>query len=154
VLLEDQNRDLWDREVIGEAIALLERAAAIGRPGEYQLQAAIAACHAEARSFAETDWVQILVLYDMLLAVQPSPIVRLHRAVALARVEGPAAALAEVNALSELLEGFHLLHAIRGALLHELGDREQARSAQLRAVQLTANVSEQALLRRRIALAS
>jgi RNA polymerase sigma-70 factor (ECF subfamily) len=152
VLLEDQDRALWDRAMIDDAIGLLERAGAMGRPGPYQLQAAIAACHAEARRFADTDWAQILVLYDLLVALQPSPIVRLNRAVAVARVLGPAAALAELDALTGVLDRFHLLHAIRGWLLHELGDREQARAAQLRAAELTANRSEQALLRRRIQL--
>jgi RNA polymerase sigma-70 factor (ECF subfamily) len=153
VLLEDQDRSLWDRAMIDGAIGLLERAGAMGRPGPYQLQAAIAACHAEARRFADTDWAQILVLYDLLAAVQPSPIVRLNRAVAVARVLGPGAALHELDGLAGVLDGFHLLHAIRGWLLHELGDREQARAAELRAAELTANRSEQALLRRRIQLA-
>jgi RNA polymerase sigma-70 factor (ECF subfamily) len=152
VLLEDQDRALWDRAMIGDAVALLERAGAIGRPGPYQLQAAITACHAEAARFADTDWAQILVLYDMLVALQPSPIVRLHRAVAVAHVLGPEVALRELDPLAGVLDGFHLLHAIRGWLLHELGDRERARAAQLRAAELTANRSEQALLRRRIQL--
>jgi RNA polymerase sigma-70 factor (ECF subfamily) len=122
------------------------------RPGPYQLQAAISACHAEAPTFADTDWVQILTLYDLLLAHQPSPIVRLNRAVAVGRVQGPEAALAEVEAIAAALDSYHLLHAVRGQLLHELGDQEQARSAQLRAAELTANTAEQALLQRRIEL--
>jgi RNA polymerase sigma-70 factor (ECF subfamily) len=154
VLLADQDRSLWDHAAIAGAVSLLERAARMGRPGAYQLQAAIAACHAEARDFDDTDWAQILVLYDLLLAAAPSPIVRLHRAVAVAQVHGAAAALGELDELGQTLDSFHLLHAIRGRLLHELGDREQARAAQLRAAQLTMNTSEQALLRRRIELGS
>jgi RNA polymerase sigma-70 factor (ECF subfamily) len=92
------------------------------------------------------------VLYDLLLELAPSPIVRLNRAVAVARVHGPAAALAEVDALDGALSGYHLLHAIRGRLLHELGDQAQARAAELRAAELTANRAEQSLLRRRIGL--
>lgn len=151
VLLADQDRTLWDRTMIADAVALLERAAAMRRPGPYQLQAAIAACHADARRFEDTDWVQILVLYDVLLALAPSPIVRLNRAVAVARVQGAAVALRELDALAGPLAGYHLLHAIRGRLLHELGDSEQARAEELRAAGLTANPAEQALLRRRIA---
>jgi RNA polymerase sigma-70 factor (ECF subfamily) len=150
VLLEDQDRSRWNRPLITKALSLLEQAAGMQRPGPYQLQAAIAACHAEARTFADTDWAQILTLYDLLLAVQPSPIVVLNRAVALARVRGAEAGLAEVDSVADALSGYHLLHAIRGHLLHELGDQEQAKAAQLRAAELTANTAEQALLRRRI----
>jgi predicted RNA polymerase sigma factor len=151
VLLADQDRSRWDHAMIAEAVSLLERAAGLRRPGPYQLQAAIAACHAEAPRFADTDWAQVLVLYDLLLAPAPSPIVRLHRAVALGRVQGPAAALAELDALGGALDGYHLPHAVRGYLLHQLGDEEQARAAELRAAALTANRAEQALLRRRAA---
>jgi RNA polymerase sigma-70 factor (ECF subfamily) len=122
------------------------------RPGPYQLQAAIAACHAEAVTFAETDWAQILALYDLLLAMQPSPIIRLNRAVAVGRVQGAKMALAEVDAIADALDGYHLFHAIRGQLLHELGNQAQARAAQLRAATLTANTAEQALLQRRLKL--
>ncbi|MGE5291887.1 MAG: hypothetical protein ACM3ML_32815 [Micromonosporaceae bacterium] len=116
----------------------------------YQLQAAIIACHVDAPSFAQTDWAQILVLYDMLHAALPSPVVRLNRAVALRYVAGIEAALAEVDAVAPALRRYHLLHAIRGALLLELGEEEKARAAQLRALHLTANTAEEALLRRRI----
>jgi RNA polymerase sigma-70 factor (ECF subfamily) len=150
ILLADQDRSLWDRAMIADAVSLLERAARIGRPGPYQLQAAIAACHAEAPSFGDTDWAQILVLYDLLLGVMPSPVVRLNRAVAVARVHGAAAGLAELDAVADALAGYHLLHALRGQLLHELGNQEQARAAQLRAAELTSNHAEQTLLRRRI----
>jgi RNA polymerase sigma-70 factor (ECF subfamily) len=152
VLLADQERSRWDHAMIRAAVSLLERAAGMRRPGPYQLQAAIVACHADAARFADTDWAQILVLYDLLLGFQPSPIVRLHRAVAVARVHGPAAALAELDVIADALGRYHLLHAVRGTLLHELGEDEQARAAQLRAAELTQNVAEQAILRRRAAL--
>jgi RNA polymerase sigma factor (sigma-70 family) len=150
VLLPSQDRTLWDRTAISSAVRLLERAAALGRPGQYQLQAAIAACHAEAPSWEETDWPQILVLYDLLLRFTPSPVVRLNRAVALWRVAGPAAALAEVDSLADELDGYHLYHATRAELLLELGRREQSRAAELRAIELTANLAERSLLERRL----
>jgi len=150
VLLADQDRSLWDREAIAAAVALIERAAALRRPGPYQLQAAIAACHAEAPSWAETDWTQILVLYDLLLRMAPTPVVRLNRAVALRAVAGPEAALAEVDALAGELDGYHLFHATRAELLFELGRREQSRAAEVRALGLTANRAERRLLERRL----
>jgi predicted RNA polymerase sigma factor len=150
VLLPDQDRARWDRPGIAEAVRLIERAGAMGRPGPYQLQAAIAACHAEAPSWAETDWPQIVVLYDLLLRMAPSPVVRLNRAVALSRVAGPSVALAEVDALAPQLDGYHLFHATRAELLFELGRREQSRAAEVRAIGLTANRAERALLERRL----
>jgi RNA polymerase sigma-70 factor (ECF subfamily) len=123
VLLADQDRSRWDRTLIAQAISLIEQAAAQKRPGPYQLEAAIAACHAEATSLAATDWQQIVVLYDLLLRMRPSPVVRLNRAVALRQIAGAEAALAEVNALAEELDGYHLFHAIRGELLLELSYR-------------------------------
>jgi RNA polymerase sigma-70 factor (ECF subfamily) len=120
------------------------------RPGPYQLQAAIAACHAEAPSWADTDWRQIVVLYDLLLRLSPSPVVRLNRAVALRWVAGSDAALAEVEVLAGALDGYHLFHAARAELLQELGRREEARTAELRALDLTANRAERALLERRL----
>jgi RNA polymerase sigma-70 factor (ECF subfamily) len=150
VLLRDQDRSLWDRAMIGEAVGLIERAAALGRPGPYQLQAAIVACHAEAQSWAHTDWPQIVVLYDILVRMMPSPVVRLNRAVALWQVDGAQAALAEVDALAPALDNYHLFHAVRGELLMELSHREQARAAALRAMELTQNRAEQSLLARRL----
>jgi RNA polymerase sigma factor (sigma-70 family) len=150
VLLADQDRSRWDRSMIAQAVSLIEQAAAHGRPGPYQLEAAIAACHAEAESWAATDWQQIVVLYDLLLHMTPSPVVRLNRAVALRQVAGPEAALAEVNALARDLDNYHLFHAIRGELLLELSYREQARAASLRALELTHNSAEQSLLARRL----
>jgi RNA polymerase sigma-70 factor (ECF subfamily) len=107
-------------------------------------------CHAEAPSWAATDWRQIVALYDLLLQMRPSPVVRLNRAVALRQVAGAETAPAEVDAVSKTLEGYHLFHAIRGELLLELGQREQARAAELRALALTRNPAEQALLTRRL----
>src|SRR5260221_7759265 len=141
VLLVDQDRTLWDRSMIAEGIALIEQAAALGRPGPYQVEAAIVACHAEAESWAATD---------LLLRVSPSPVVRLNRAVAVRQVERPETALAEVNALARDLEHYHLFHAIRGELLLELSEREQARASVLRALELTQNRAEQSLLARRL----
>ncbi|QYC41873.1 putative ECF RNA polymerase sigma factor SigI [Nonomuraea coxensis DSM 45129] len=152
VLLADQDRSLWDRQAIEDATALLTRAArAHRRAGPYQLQAAIVACHAEAESFAGTDWAQILVLYDMLLHLAPSPVTRLHRAVALRHVQGPEAALAELEELGQALERYPLLHATRAELLRSLGRREEARRADERALKLTANPAQHALLERRLA---
>ncbi|MEV5896702.1 DUF6596 domain-containing protein [Nonomuraea fuscirosea] len=102
VLLADQNRSLWNRRAIVEATgALMGAARAHRRPGPYQLQAAIVACHAETETFADTDWAQMLVLYDMLLYLTPSPVTRLHRAIALRHVQGPEAALAELDQQTE-----------------------------------------------------
>jgi predicted RNA polymerase sigma factor len=150
VLLADQDRSLWDRVQIAEAIALIEHAGHLGRPGPYQIEAAIAACHAEASSFQATDWTQIVVLYDMLTALAPSPVVRLNRAIAIWRVDGAENALHELEEIGRALESYHLFHAVRGELLEELGHREQARAAQLRALDLAGNPAEQALLRQRL----
>lgn len=150
VLLPDQDRQLWDAPMIAEGIQLLQKAAALREPGPYQLQAAIVACHSEARSFDETDWPQIVALYDMLLAFQPSPVIRLNRAIALAQVAGAAAGLREVDSLADSLTGYHLFHATRGRFLVELGRYEQARAAELKAARLTENPGEQELLARRL----
>src|SRR5690606_11716610 len=149
VLLPDQDRTLWDHAAIAEATALLTRTAHTHRrPGPYQLQAAIVACHAEASSFADTDWAQILVLYDMLLRLAPSPVTRLHRAIALQHVKGPEAALAELADLP--LERYPLFHATRAELLRALGRRDEAHRADERALDLTANPAQQALLTERL----
>jgi RNA polymerase sigma-70 factor (ECF subfamily) len=150
ILLADQDRSRWDHQRICEAGKLIEQAAALGRPGPYQVQAALVACHAEAESWEATDWPQILALYDLLLAMTPSPVIRLNRAVALRYVTGPAAALAEVEALACDLEGYHLFHAIRAAFLRELGQSAQAQAAELRALTLTDNQAEQFLLHQRL----
>ncbi|PZG55670.1 RNA polymerase subunit sigma-24 [Spongiactinospora gelatinilytica] len=151
VLLADQDRGLWDRQAIAAATALLTCAAHTHRrPGPYQLQAAIVACHAEAATFADTDWAQILVLYDMLLHLAPSPVTRLHRAVAVRYAQGPAAALAELNALGDALERYPLFHATRAELLRDLERHEEAHRADRRALELTANPAQQALLEERL----
>ncbi|NUR89985.1 MAG: sigma-70 family RNA polymerase sigma factor [Nonomuraea sp.] len=151
VLLAEQDRSLWDREAIGKACDLLVRSARRHhRPGPYQVQAALAACHAEAASWAETDWPQILTLYDLLLHLAPSPVTRLHRAVAVRQVKGAAAALAEVDAVGGELERYPLFHATRAELLRDLGRRGEARQADERALALTANPAQQALLAERL----
>ncbi|HEX2194818.1 MAG TPA: RNA polymerase sigma factor [Candidatus Limnocylindria bacterium] len=150
VLLADQDRRLWDRRMIDEAAALLERALRIGRPGPYQLQAAIVAVHASARWHTDTDWGQIVALYDALLRLQPTPVVALNRAVAVGELRGPAAALAEIEPLGQRLDGYHLFHAARGEMLRRLGRTLDAAAAVRRALELTANPAEMDLLRRRL----
>jgi RNA polymerase sigma-70 factor (ECF subfamily) len=150
VPLEMQDRSSWNREAIREATRLLERAARQHRPGPYQIQAAIVACHAEAADWSSTDWEQIVLLYDMLLHLEPSPLTRLHRSIALRYVAGSQVALDEVKALSESLDHYHLYHATRAELLRDLGRSLEARDADRRALELTSNPAEQALLRRRI----
>ncbi|MCH6232289.1 RNA polymerase sigma factor [Microbacterium sp. CFH 31415] len=150
VLLADQDRSRWDGSLLAEAGAALERAARQRRPGRWQLHAAIAACHADAPTAAATDWLQVLTLYDMLLAYDRTPVVRLNRAVALARIDGPERALAEVDALEDALARSHLWHAVRASLLRELGHDDDALAADLRALELTANEAERRLLASRI----
>ena len=150
VRLEDQDRSTWDRHAIGCATRLLERAASQRRPGPYQLQAAIVACHAEARRWADTDWEQIVLLYDMLLQLEPSPVTRLHRCIALRYAVGAQAALSELEPLAGPLERFYLYHATRAELLRAVGERGQAHAADERALELTRNPAEQALLRDRL----
>ena len=153
VLLQDQDRSLWDRQAIADAVRLLTRAARRQRPGPYQLQAAIVACHAEAERWEDTDWEQIVLLYDMLLHLAPSPVTRLHRAIAVRYAIGPRKAMAELDDLAGLLGEYHLYHASRAELLRELGQPEQARAADQRALELTANPAEQAVLHQRLAWA-
>jgi RNA polymerase sigma-70 factor (ECF subfamily) len=151
VLLQDQDRSLWDRQAIAEAIRLFTRAARRHQPGSYQLQAAIVACHAEAERWEDTDWEQIVLLYDMLLYLAPSPVTRLHRAIAVRYVAGARAAMAELDSLTDLLGEYHLYHASRAELLRELGQPDQARAADQRALELTANPAQRALLHQRLA---
>ena len=151
VLLQHQDRRRWDRERIASATELLERAATIRRPGPYQLQAAIAASHSEAPSWEQTDWNEIVALYDALLVFTPSPVVRLNRAVALRQGAGASAALAEVDATAPQLEGYYLFHATRADLLREIGREAEARAALERALKLTQNPAERSLLQRRLA---
>ena len=150
VLLPDQDRRLWDKASIAEGVALLERAGAMRMTGPYQVQAAIAALHSEARSWLETDWHQIVVLYDSLLRMADSPVVRLNRAVALSHFAGPELALGEVNDLAMALSGYHLFHSTRAELLDQLGEPVLAREARRRALDLCQNPAERSLLERRL----
>lgn len=154
VLLADQDRGRWDAGMLAEARRELDRAASLRRPGRWQLHAAIAACHADAASAAQTDWPQVLVLYDMLLGYDRSPIVRLNRAVALAEVAGPQAARAEVESLEPALSQYHLWHAVRAHLLRRMGRTDEATAADLRALELTANAAERRLIAARLARVS
>ena len=151
VLLRHQDRAQWNHAEIAAAANLVVRAAQLRRPGPYQLQAAIVACHAEAASWETTDWMQILLLYDALLSHLPSPVTRLHRTIALAQVLGPQAGLDAADALAGDLDRFYLFHATRAAFLRELGRTAQARQADKRALGLTANPAERALLEQRLA---
>jgi len=153
VLLEDQDRDRWDRAKIGEGIRLLDQAMRRGPPGPYRLQAGVAALHAAAPTAAATDWRRIVALYDRLMEVAGSPVVALNRAVAVAMVEGPAAGLELMDTLAASgdLDGYHLLHAGRADLLRRLGRRPEAATAYRRALELATNPVEQAFLTRRLA---
>lgn len=155
VLLKDQNRARWNRMLIARGVTALSRAdaTAAGAPGPYALQAAIAACHAHAYRYEETDWSRIATLYALLAARAPSPVVELNRAVAVSMAEGPAAALPLVDALTGVpaLRDYHLLPSVRGDLLARLGRREEARAEFERAASLTRNAPERDLLLRRAA---
>jgi RNA polymerase sigma factor (sigma-70 family) len=151
VLLPDQDRGLWDRTAIAESVALLERAGALRHSGPYQVQAAIAALHAEAPSWERTDWHQIVVLYDALQRLADSPVVRLNRAVALSHFVGPEIGLGEVNDLAIELAGYHLFHSTRAELLDRIGEPALAREARLRALELCQNPAERSLLERKLA---
>lgn len=152
-LLAEQDRTAWDQEAIAEAHELVLGALRGGDPGRYALQAAIAALHASAPTYAETDWEQILVLYDALLAIWSSPVVALNRAVAVAMVEGPATALAEVEALEqdERLAGYRYLPAVKADLLRRLGQPADAAVAYEQALALADNDAERAFLTDRLA---
>lgn len=150
VLLQDQDRSRWDHTAIRAAARMVVDAIQHGRPGPYQLQAAISACHAEAPSWESTDWRQILLLYDALTRMTPTPVVRLNRAIALSHVAGPADALLEVDGLEPALRQYHLFHATRAELLRQLGRDKEARAADSRALQLTRNPAERRLLEERL----
>ncbi|MGH1548336.1 RNA polymerase sigma factor [Leifsonia poae] len=153
VPLPEQDRSLWKRDLIAEGHALVRDCLRRGRPGPYQLQAAIQAVHADARSAEETDWPQIVALYDQLLTVAPTPIVALNRAVAVAEVDGPAAALEAVEPLREPLARFYLLHGVRAGLLARADRPAESAAEYDAAAALSANEAERAfLLRRRAAL--
>jgi RNA polymerase sigma-70 factor (ECF subfamily) len=146
VRLADQDRTRWDRALVAEGQAIVRGCLRRDQPGPYQIQAAINAVHSDAPTAGATDWAQILALYDQLLALAPSPVVALHRAVAVAEVAGPAAALDLVDALD--LHGYHLVHAVRADLLRRLGRTAEAAAAYGAAIDRTANGAERAFLRR------
>jgi RNA polymerase sigma-70 factor (ECF subfamily) len=153
ILLEDQDRSLWDQSLIAEGRALVQRAFAGGLVGAYTLQAAIAAAHAQAPSAAATDWRQIVALYDVLWRANPSPVVELNRAVAVAMRDGPAAGLALVDGIlarGELVD-YHLAHSARADLCRRLGHSARARAAYQKALELTHQEPERRFLMRRLA---
>ena len=152
ILLEDQDRSLWDGEQIAEGLDLVERALGSRRFGRYTLQAAISAVHAEAPTAAETDWAQIVALYDVLMRATRSPIVQLNRAVAVSMCDGPAAALALIDAILEgdQLVGYHLAHAARAEMCQRLGRVDEARAAFERALELARLDPERRFLKRRL----
>ena len=153
VTLEDQDRSLWDQTAIAEACRVLDHAVRLRRPGPYQLQAAIAACHAHARTAAETDWREIAVLYDRLSEIVPTPVVLLNRAVAVAMAQGPAAGLTLVDELDRagVLADYYLLPATRADLLRRLRRHAEAATAYRRALELAPTDAERRFLRRRLA---
>lgn len=152
VTLENQDRELWDRALIAEGIALVERALRSRNFGAYTLQAAVAAVHAETTVAAETDWPQIVALYTELLRIAPSPVVELNRAVAIAMADGPEAGLAVIDQLLERggLKNYHLLHAARADLHRRLGQVEEARTAYRAALALTQQETERRFLEKRL----
>jgi RNA polymerase sigma-70 factor (ECF subfamily) len=152
VTLDEQDRSLWDRGEIDEGVAVLERALAFGAPGPYQLQAAIASLHAIAPAAAQTDWRQIALLYERLLAMDSSPVIALNHAVAIALSQGLDEGLRRIDAVNAAgdLDGYHLLHSARADILRRMGRRDEAAAAYTRALALTTNAVEQKYLRRRL----
>ena len=153
VLLDEQDRGLWDASLIAEGYSLVEQALRTRRYGPYCLQAAIAAVHAEAQSAGETDWLQIVGLYDVLLRAVPSPVIELNRAVAVAMRDGPLAGLEQVEGIlqrGELLD-YHLAHSAHGEFFRQLGRTEEARAAYEKALSLTRQTPEKRFLERRLA---
>jgi RNA polymerase sigma-70 factor (ECF subfamily) len=150
VLLEDQDRKLWNREMIGEALVLVEKALRHRRPGPYQVQAAIAAVHSRAARAADTDWQEIDTLYGVLEQLQPSPIVTLNRAVAVSKLRGPAAALEMIEPLGEKLRGYFHFFGARGAWLNELGRTDEARVAFDKAIALAHTPAQAAHIRQHL----
>jgi RNA polymerase sigma-70 factor (ECF subfamily) len=147
VLLEDQDRRLWKRELIGEGLALIEKAMRHRRPGPYQVQAAIAGVHTHADKAEDTDWSEIDLLYSALEQLQPSPVVTLNRAVAVSKVRGPAAALEMIEPLAKPLDGYFHFFGVKGALLMQLGRRREARTAFDQAIALAHTPAEAAHIR-------
>jgi RNA polymerase sigma-70 factor (ECF subfamily) len=154
VLLEDQDRSLWHHAEIAIAIDLLDRALRLEHPGQYQLQAAIGALHSEAASFTETDWDQILALYDRLHSLRPGPVVALNRAVAVAMARGADKGLQELERIAEELDGYPWFHSSRGELLRRVGRHEEATTSFRRAIALTNNRNALEFLEDRLAATS
>jgi RNA polymerase sigma-70 factor (ECF subfamily) len=152
IRLKDQDRSRWNKKLADEAGVLLDRAIALRRAGPYQVQAAIAALHAQAPCYEETDWRQIRLLYSRLQQLAPSPVVLLNRAVATRYAVGAEAALAEIEPLAAELDGYHLFHALRAGLLAALGRADEAQAASERALALTVNPAERELLTRGLSL--
>lgn len=150
VLLEQQDRGVWNQDMIGEGLAMVDKALRHRRPGPYQIQAAIAALHDRAQTAAETDWQEIEVLYAALEQMQPSPVITLNRAVALSKAQGPGAALALIEPLEERLDGYFHFHGVRGALHQQLGQVEAARVAYDRAIALAHTPAEAAHIRQHL----
>lgn len=152
VLLEDQDRALWDQTAVAEGVSILDQALALHRVGPYQIQAAVAALHDEAATAAETDWPQIAALYATLARLAPSPVVELNRAVAVAMAEGPERGLVLLDRpeLTEKLDGYHHFHAARADLLRRSGELEAASAAYVRALALCRNAAERRFLQRRL----
>ena len=150
VRLADQDRSRWNQALIAEATVLLDQAIALRASGPYQVQAAIAALHAQAPDYEQTDWRQIRLLYDRLQELTPSPVVLLNRAVATRYVRGPAAALAEIEPLAPELDTYRLYHALRAGLLTALGQEAEAQAASERALALAGNPAERELIARRL----
>jgi RNA polymerase sigma-70 factor, ECF subfamily len=148
VLLADQDRSRWDQRLIAEGQAIVRRCLRRNHPGPYQIQAAINAVHSDAPSPAATDWRQIKILYDQLMALAPSPVVALHRAVAIAELHDPGAALAHVDRLD--LDGYYMFHAIRADLLRRLARHDEAATAYAAAIARTDNAAERTFLQRRL----
>ncbi|MGL6236505.1 MAG: RNA polymerase sigma factor [Segniliparus sp.] len=150
VLLADQDRGLWDRAMIAEGHAVVRECLRRSRPGPYQVQAAIAAVHADAPRAEDTDWAQIVALYDQLLAVAPTPVVALNRAVAIAQTAGPAAGLAATAGLAERLREYQPFHAARGDFLRRLGRRDESADAFRAALALTTNAAQRQFIEARL----
>lgn len=150
MLLEDQDRSLWHGRMIAEGLALLDKAIRHRRRGPYQIQAAIAALHARALRAEDTDWAGIDQLYAALETLQPSPVITLNRAVAVAKVAGPAAALAMIEPLAGRLSGYFHFHGLRGALLMQLGRGGEARAAFDQAIALANTPAEAAHIRQHL----
>jgi RNA polymerase sigma-70 factor (ECF subfamily) len=150
VLLRDQDRTRWDMTLIQEGHDIVRACIRRDQPGPFQLQAAIQAVHCDADTYAATDWPQIVVLYDHLLVMMPTPVVVLNRAIAIAETEGPEAALQELNAVAPDLDTYYLMHAARGAMLRELGREDASRIAFERAAKLAVTDANRAFLSIRV----